>query len=296
MVAPTSKTPEAEFEIDQDLVQRLLQSQHPDLASLPLTFLASGWDNVMFRLGEDLAVRLPRRAMGADFIESEQVWLKVLAPTLPLLTPAPSRLGQPDLGYPWSWSIVPWIEGETADLDPPGPDQGAVLATFFKALHKPAPAEAPHNPVRGRPLASRQEMFDKQVEVLAGKTDLITPQALKIWTDGVNAPIDLDDLWLHGDPHPRNVIVRDGRLVAFIDWGDMTRGDPATDLSAVWMLLESPAARREAMEVYGGSEATWARAKGWAMYYVAVLLAAGLNDDQRMAAIAQKTLSRLLTD
>lgn len=293
MVA-ASRTPTAEFDVDADLVARLIARQHADLAHLPLTFEASGWDNVMYRLGDDLAVRLPRRTMGAEFIRSEQTWLQTLAPRLPLLTPAPVRLGVADLGYPWTWSITPWIEGQTADLDPPDADQGGVLAGFFKALHQPAPDDAPHNPVRGVPLASRQDMFHKQLEVLESKTDLIDDRALAIWEAGVSAPVDLEGLWIHGDPHPRNVIVQNGRLRAFIDWGDMTRGDPATDLSAIWMLLAEPQARQAAMEAYGASEATWARARGWAMYYVVVLLAAGIADDPRMKAIAEKTLARLL--
>lgn len=289
-----SKTPEAEFDVDLDLVSRLIARQHPDLAGLPLKAEASGWDNVMFRLGDDLAVRLPRRTMGAAFILSEQTWLAALAPRLPLLTPAPVRVGAPDLGYPWTWSITPWIEGRTADLDPPDEDQGLVLAGFFRALHQPAPPEAPHNPVRGVPLATRQDMVDRQLGYLRSRTDLIDDRALAIWEAGVRAPVDLSGLWVHGDPHPRNVIVKDGKLRAFIDWGDMTRGDPATDLSSIWMLLESPSSRQAAMEAYGASEATWARARGWAMYYVVVLLAAGLADDPRMKAIAEKTLARLL--
>ncbi|OYU71463.1 MAG: phosphotransferase [Alphaproteobacteria bacterium PA2] len=293
MVA-ASKTPDAEFAVDGDLVARLIARQHADLAKLPLRFEASGWDNVMFRLGDDLAVRLPRRTMGAQFMQSEQAWLQVLGPRLPLLTPAPVRLGVPDLDYPWTWSIVPWIEGETADLDPPDEHQGVVLAAFFKALHQPAPPEAPHNPVRGVPLSTRQDMFEKQLEYLGSRTDLIDSRALEIWRAGVSAPTDLEGLWVHGDPHPRNVIVRNGKLKAFIDWGDMTRGDPATDLSSIWMLLDAPAARQAAMEAYGASEATWARARGWAMYYVVVLLAAGIADDPRMKAIAEKTLARLL--
>ena len=293
MVA-ASKTPDAEFEVDQNLVARLIASQHPDLAQLSLSFEASGWDNVMFRLGEDLAVRLPRRTMGAEFIHSEQKWLQGLAPRLPLLTPVPVRLGIPELGYPWPWSIVPWIAGQTADLDPPDADQGPILAAFFRALHKPAPTDAPHNPVRGVPLATRKEMFDKQLEFLSSKTDLIDRRAIVIWEAGVKAPTDLDGVWVHGDPHPRNVIVQNGKLKAFIDWGDMTAGDPATDLSSIWMLLESESARQAAIDAYGASDATWARARGWAMYYVVVLLAAGLADDPRMAAIAEQTLQRLL--
>ncbi len=293
MVA-ASKTPDAEFEVDQNLVARLIASQHPDLAHLSLSFEASGWDNVMFRLGEDLAVRLPRRTMGAEFIHSEQKWLQGLAPRLPLLTPVPIRLGIPELGYPWTWSIVPWISGQTADLDPPDADQGPILAAFFRALHKPAPTDAPHNPVRGVPLATRKEMFDKQLEFLSSKTDLIDRRAIVIWEAGVKAPIDLDGVWVHGDPHPRNVIVQNGKLKAFIDWGDMTAGDPANDLSSIWMLLESESARQAAIDAYGASDATWDRARGWAMYYVVVLLAAGLADDPRMAAIAEQTLQRLL--
>ena len=293
MVA-TSRTPEAEVDVTPDLVTRLIARQHPDLSHLPLIFEASGWDNVMYRLGDELAVRLPRRTMGARFILSEQTWLQTLAPRLPLLTPAPVSMGKPDLGYPWTWSIVPWLEGQTADLDPPDADQGPVLAEFFRALHQPAPEDAPHNPVRGSPLATRQDMFDNQLEYLKPRTDLVNDRALAIWAAGASAPVDLEGLWVHGDPHPRNVIVRNGKLRAFIDWGDMTRGDPAVDLSSIWMLLESPAARLSAMEAYGASEATWARARGWAMYYVVVLLAAGLNDDVRMKSIAEKTLARLL--
>jgi aminoglycoside phosphotransferase (APT) family kinase protein len=232
--------------------------------------------------------------MGAQCMQVEQTWLRVLAPRLPLLTPAPIRLGIPGLSYPWTWSIVPWIEGQTADLDPLDDDQGLVLAAFFKALHQPAPADAPHNPVRGVPLASRQDMFDRQLEFLRPRTDLIDDRALEIWRAGVAAPTDLEGLWVHGDPHPRNVIVRSGKLRAFIDWGDMTRGDPATDLSSIWMLLDAPGARQTAMKAYGASEATWARARGWAMYYVVVLLAAGIADDPRMKAIAERTLVRLL--
>jgi len=290
-----SKTPAAEFEISLDLVARLIASQHPDLSPLALTFEASGWDNVMYRLGDQLAVRLPRRTLGAQFIQSEQTWLPTLATRLPLLTPAPVRQGVPDLGYPWTWSIVPWLEGRTADLDPPDAEQGAVLAAFFRALHHPAPPDAPSNPMRGVPLASRREMFNTQLNFLRSRTDLINDRAMAIWEAGVAAPMDLQGLWIHGDPHPRNVLVRDGRLAAFIDWGDMARGDPATDLSAVWMLLEDPTARRAAMEAYGASTATWARARGWAMYYVVVLLAAGLADDPRMTRIAEKTLARLLS-
>ncbi len=293
-MAPSPQTPPAEIEVDTDLVHQLIRRQHPDLVHLPVAFEASGWDNITFRLGGDLAVRLPRREIGARLIGSEQVWLPILADRLPLQTPAPLRLGVPGARYPWRWSIVPWIEGRTADLDQPDSSQGLVLADFFRALHQPAPPEAPRNPFRGVALSTRQEMFHTQLDFLKTRTDLMDDRALAIWDAGVAAPQDLSGLWIHGDPHPRNVLVAAGRLKAFIDWGDMAQGDPASDLAAIWMLLDSPLARQQAMEAYGASDATWARARGWAMYYVAVLLATGLTDDPAMKVIAVRTLNRLL--
>ena len=105
----SSNTPVAEFDVDSALVLRLLLDQHPDLAHLPLAALASGWDNAIFRLGDALTVRMPRRQLGAELIRHEQRWLPVLAPTLPLPTPCPLRVGRPALGYPWHWSICPWL-------------------------------------------------------------------------------------------------------------------------------------------------------------------------------------------
>ena len=287
-----SATPTAEIEITADLVRSLLVAQHPDLADLPISFAASGWDNAMFRLGQDLAVRLPRREAALSFSVSEQRWLPTLS--LPLKTPTPLRLGQPGSGFPWPWSVVPWIEGETADLDQPDADQGQALAGFFRALHVPAPNEAPLNPYRGVPLNVRVPLLEPRLEFLAGKTGLVTPAHLAMWQRALAAPMDAQPTWLHGDPHPRNVVVNAGKLVAFIDWGDMTRGDPAGDLGAIWMLLADRRARQTAMTTYGASEATWDRARGWAFVYGVTLLATGLVDDPRMATIAERTLANLL--
>lgn len=286
-------TPPAEIMVDAGLVGRLLAAQHPDLAGRPLTEAASGWDNVMFRLGEDLAVRLPRRQVGARLIEIEQTWLPGLAPRLPLTAPTPLRIGAPGEGYPWPWSVIPWLEGDTADRALPGGDQGAVLGGFFRALHVPAPPEAPRNPYRGVPLAVREESFNACLKALAGKTDLITDRMLDLWRAGLAAPVDVAATWMHGDPHPRNVLVRDSRITAFIDWGDMTQGDRASDLAAIWMLLPDRRARVEAMTLCDASDATWARARGWAVWYGAILLSTGLANDPRMTTIAERIFARL---
>jgi aminoglycoside phosphotransferase (APT) family kinase protein len=288
-------TPSAEIEIDEDLARRLLAAQHPDLAHLSITPLASGWDNAIFRLGDTLALRLPRREVAVELVLHEQRWLPFLEDRLPLRIPAPVRTGVPQDGYPWPWSVTPWLEGEDADLSPPDADQGEVLGAFFLALHKPAPAEAPHNPYRGVPLAQRREAFEGRVANLAGKTDLLNDHIHAIWADALAAPDDAEPTWIQGDPHPRNVLVTEGRITAMIDWGDMAQGDRASDLSAIWMLLPERGSRERAMAACGPvSPATWRRARGWAVLFGVMLLEAGLVDDPRMAAIAERTFERLV--
>lgn len=291
---PAPGTPAAEIDVDAALARALLAAQHPDLAGLPITFLASGWDNAIFRLGEDLLLRLPRRAMAARLLAHEQRWLPTLKHRLPLAVPAAVRVGAPQDGYPWPWSVVPWLEGETADLDAPDADQGEALADFFRALHVAAPDDAPRNPLRGVPLAVRAQVFDERTARLAGKTDRVTDRVRAIWADALAAPDDAAPTWIQGDPHPRNVLVRDGRLSAVIDWGDMAQGDRASDLAAVWMLLPAAETRARAMAALPEvSAATWRRARGWAVLYGLMLLDAGLVDDPRMAAIGAATLTRL---
>jgi aminoglycoside phosphotransferase (APT) family kinase protein len=295
MTAPLLQpgTPPAEVAVGADLVRRLLAAQHPDLAALPLTEAASGWDNLMFRLGDDLAVRLPRRQVAAPLIEIEQAWLPRVAATLPLAAPIPLRIGAPGDGFPWPWSVIPWLPGETADRDLPDARQGAVLGGFFQALHVPAPADAPRNAFRGVPLITREDYFRARLDDLDGKTALITPRVMDLWRTALTAPIDVASTWLHGDPHPRNVLVRDGRITAFLDWGDMAQGDRASDLAAIWMLLPDRGARAEAMALCQASDATWARARGWAIWYGVTLLATGLTNDPRMGIIAERIFARL---
>src|SRR5678815_2309167 len=138
--------PIAEVTIDTSVVRALLQEQHADLAHLSLVEVGEGWDNKLFRLGEDLVVRVPRRAASAALIEHEQRWLPRLSPRLPLPVPVPLRVGRPGCGFPWSWSVVPWLPGQSALLAPlQDVATGAVaLGRFLRALHQPAPGDAPH--------------------------------------------------------------------------------------------------------------------------------------------------------
>lgn len=292
---PRRGTPASDHEIDAALVRALLAEQHPDLAELEIAPAATGWDNAMFRLGETMSVRLPRRAIAAALLENEQRWLPTLAPGLPLPVPAPLRLGAPGCGYPWRWSVLPWLEGEPADLAPLRPDQGRVLGGFLRALHTPAPSGAPFNRNRSISLRVRSAMTEPQLARVAARTDLVDDRIARIWQGGLEAEIDVAPSWIHGDLHARNVLSSEGRISAVIDWGDMARGDPATDLCSIWMLLPDIDSRRQAMDAYGlASDLTWRRARGWAVAYGAVLMDSGAIDDPRLEAMGRLALERLI--
>jgi aminoglycoside phosphotransferase (APT) family kinase protein len=291
--------PSAEADISAGLVQELLATQHPDLARLPIEVMAHGWDNVMFRVGGDLVARMPRRALGARLLVHEQQWLPALAPRLPLPVPAPVRTGQPGAGYPWPWSIVPFLPGQVAARNPPeNPrDAASSLGRFLAALHTPAAPDAPVNPSRGIPLADRSATLTENLSTLGGRVD--RKAVLRAWHAAVAAPAwDGAPMWLHGDLHPGNILVHQGHLSGVIDFGDITSGDPATDLSAAWMLLPADchvafwSAYRGAGQRPAGDD-TWARARGWALALALVFLAHSADNPQ-LAAIGQRTLNAVL--
>jgi aminoglycoside phosphotransferase (APT) family kinase protein len=287
-------TPAADIEIDAALVRALLIEQHPDLAALPLWGAASGWDNEMFRLGEQLCVRLPRRAVAASLLLNEQQWLPILSKTLPLPVPAPLRIGRPSSIFPWSWSVVPWLKGTPADLAGLGPSQAVPLMRFLCALHTPAPLDAPRNPFRGCALTERAAAMNRRATRVQAGTGLFTGAVRSVWEQALSAPIDIEPTWIHGDLHPRNVLVDGDRLSAVIDWGDMAAGDRAADLACIWMLLSDADHRRQAMESYGPmSVPTWHRARGWAVLLATLFVDTGLDGDARFMAIGERTLRRV---
>jgi aminoglycoside phosphotransferase (APT) family kinase protein len=293
---PIANAPAAEVAINEPLIRRLLRAQHPDLADRPLRIAAQGWDNVLARLGDDLVVRLPRRALAATLIQHEQRWLPELATRLPLPVPAPVRLGTAGDGYPWSWSICPWFAGTTAaEAEPTDADAAAeAIAAFLTALHRPAPEAAPVNAYRGVPLGARAAFVESGLELLGSAVDQRRVRAR--WADACRAsPHTGPPVWLHGDLHPANVIVRDGAIAAVVDFGDVTRGDPATDLSVAWMLF-APAARRRFRCALGGvDEHTWQRAAGNALAHALACLARSA-DAPIIAGIGRRTLEAVLAD
>ena len=290
-------TPPSELEIDEPLIRHLLKDQVPELAELSLAFIEEGFDNATWRLGEELAVRVPRRAIATRFIKSEQHWLASLAPDLPLPVPAPLHLGAPTSYYPWPWSIVPWFDGTPADLSELAPGAAKPLAEFMLALHRPAPVDAPFNEFRCVPLSEREPFLAPRIERLRENTDLITAELDALWQEALAAPVDIETTWIHGDLHARNVLEKGGQISAVIDWGDMAAGDRATDLASIWMLLKDRKAREHAIKTVGPlTDATWLRAKGWAISFGVLLLDSGLIDNPRHAEMGKRTLRRLVED
>ncbi|WP_425841206.1 aminoglycoside phosphotransferase family protein [Microbacterium sp. PA5] len=278
--------PPAEVTLTAADVDRLLASQHPALRG-ELRAVASGWDNEVFRLGDDLAVRLPRREAAAHLVENEQRWLPILAPALPVRVPVPVAVGVPDDDYPWRWSIVPWFDGvRVADL--PLAERDALageVAAALRALHVVAPPDAPRNPVRGVPLRERDGVVRGR---LAGSPGLVA-----LWDAGLAAPEwSRPDVWVHGDVHPGNLIARGGRLEAVIDFGDMCAGDPACDLAVAWTAF-GPAGRARLRADLGDGydDAMWARARAWAVAFATLLRDA---DDAWLRALSAHAIAQLL--
>ncbi|MEM1207440.1 MAG: aminoglycoside phosphotransferase family protein [Acidobacteriota bacterium] len=289
-------SPPAELEIDAALVRALLREQHPDLAKLPLEQVGAGWDNQMFRLGDDLAVRLPRRRVAVELLEREQRWLPVLARSLPLRVPAPVRIGRGGTAFPWPWTVQPWIAGRTANRSVPPASEGAAWGRFLRTLHRPAPAEAPRNPLRGVPLQDRAAKVGATLERLARGVDPVDRRIQELWRRALEAPVARSHDWLHGDLHGRNVLVESNRIVAVIDWGDVTAGDGATDLASVWTLFDAPEGRRRCLEAYGPPPSLLARAKGWAVLFGSFLLETGRVDHPEHRAMGEAILRRLVED
>jgi aminoglycoside phosphotransferase (APT) family kinase protein len=232
----------AELEITAGLIRDLLRDQHPDLAGRPLTLGARGWDNQLWRLGDDLAVRLPWATETADaLLLKEYAWLPGLAPRLPLPVPVPQRLGEPSQRFPRPWIVSTWVPGTPADHAPAtrGAEAADTLAAFLTALHQPAPAGAPGGRNRGGPLAELAEGFAAHLGAAIDLGLIPDPDAVRaVWDDAVAAPAWAGPLvWLHGDLHPANLLTADGTFCGVIDFGDMCAGDPACDLAAAWILL-----------------------------------------------------------
>ena len=291
-----AEIPAAEVAIDAALVSRLLTEQCPHLATPPPELFANGWDNELYALGPDLLVRLPRRGAAAELIGHEITFLPRLAPRLPVPVPVPVFAGRPSKGYPWRWTVVPRLPGRSA-ADVPVPGRAAAapgLAGFLTALHLPADADAPVNPFRGVPLAEKTGVWPERIRSVAGR------QAADDWLRATAVPAwPAPPLWLHGDPHPMNLLLGgDGSLQAVIDFGDLCGGDPASDLATAWLMFDHPARARfrQQCDLTGRYDsAVWQRAWAWALG-LACAFALASDNMPALAGIARHGLSETLGD
>lgn len=288
--------PEAEVTIDLDLVRRLLADQHPDLARRPLSPLGEGWDNALFRLGQHFLVRLPRRELAGGLVTHEHRWLPEISALVDLPVPAPVRHGRPTAYFPWSWSIVRWVQGRPAASSAvAGRGRWAgTLARFAAQLHQAAPPGAPHNPVRAVPLAERDEVTRARLAACGHpRADELTALWGRLLTTAVHRG---PPVWVHGDLHPLNQIVHRGNLAAVIDFGDLSAGDPACDLATAWQTFDWEGRAAFVVryaELAGRDEALWQRARAWAVSHAAVSLALSA-DDPVFTEIAEHTVTQLL--
>jgi len=257
-----------EIEIDVPLVRRLLDEQFPEWAGLPLRRVQpDGTVNAIFRLGDQFAVRLPRRSGSTTPGGKEFEWLPRLAPLLPLEIPVPVAQGRPSGDYPWFWDMHTWVDGEIAPVEAIDAIAAARdLAGFVAALQQVDPTDAPQG--RGIPLAERDVEMRHWFDAFTGD-----PAVHEEWARALAAPPwDGRPVWHHGDLDARNWLVRDGRIRAVIDWGSSGVGDPACDVMVAWK-LHSPEARDAFREALATDDATWERARGWAVSQAVAALA-----------------------
>ena len=290
-----------EVDIDLPLVRRLLAEQFPHWADLQLQAVESaGTDNAIYRLGEDLAVRLPRVERVVPQVEREHQWLPRLAPQLPLAIPTPIAKGSPGESYPWMWSVYRWLEGENATVERIT-DLGqaaAQLAEFIVALERidptGGPPPGPHNFFRGVPLAMRDAPTRAAIDALHGMVD--TDAITAGWDAALQTPEWRGTpVWIHGDLIPGNLLVVNGRISAVIDFGGLGVGDPACDLMIAWTLLS-----RDSRDVFRSAlavdDSTWTRGCGWALSWALMFIPYYLDTNPVGVRTAWRTIDEVLAD
>jgi aminoglycoside phosphotransferase (APT) family kinase protein len=295
-VGPDVRMHEDEVETDAGLVRRLVSAQFPHWADLRIERVSSsGTDNALYRLGDDMVVRLPRIHWAAGGVEKDLRWLPKLAPLLPVAVPVPLAQGAPARGYPWTWGVYPWLEGEN-------PKIGGVadvsltrdVVRFVNALHRLDPAGGP--PARrGAPLRAVQGKWaDAALAELHGVIDI--DAAAAAWNAAIEAPPwPGPPVWVHGDLLLGNLLLQGGRLTGVIDWGEAGVGDPACDLIVAWALVPREA-RSEFRSALGVDDATWARGRGWALSVGFIALPYYIETNPVLAATARHLIDEVLAD
>ncbi len=250
-----------EVAISEEQVRALVAEQHPRWRDLPVRALPHrGTDHAMFRLGDDLAVRLPRIAWACDAVESERAWTERLSTILGVEAPVPLAAGEPGHGYPWRWSVVRWVHGSTPTQPTPAlAGRLAQVVARMRAVDLPGPRKEK----RAHPLADLTALVEE--DLLAVQDEVPVDLVRRAWALSCEADRwDGTGVWLHGDLAPGNIVVRDATLVGLLDWGGAGLGDPAGDLGLAWNFLDAPA-RAVFRAALGDDDAVWSRGRGWAL-------------------------------
>ena len=279
---------------DVPLVRRLLEDQFPEWAAFPLERVPStGTDNALYRLGADLVVRLPRIESATAGIEKDFRWLPALAPHLPVEIPTPLARGTPAAGFPWEWGVYGWLEGANPGLGEGSSDLARDLAAFVRAIRQVDTADAPICR-RGKPLATQDEFTRKSLRDLAGAIDVAAAAAA--WEADLSDPDwSGPPVWLHADLLPGNILVRDGRLSAVIDFTVAGVGDPSCDLIPAWAVL-GPEAREVFRDESDVDNATWARGRAWALSIGLGIVPYYQDTNPEFAAVGRHLIGEVLAD
>lgn len=290
-----------ERETNVALVRELLTSQFPQWANFSITRVPSaGTDNALYRLGDDMVVRLPRVESAVGQVEKEWQWLPKLAPHLPLVIPLPIAKGNPNAVFPWAWSIYRWLDGKNAadKKIADSPHTALALAQFIAALQQiditDAPPPGAHNSFRGEPLVNRDAQTRETISLLRAVFDAEAMTA--VWAAAIAAPIwHKTPVWIHGDLQAGNLLALRGKLYAVIDFGCLGAGDPACDAMAAWLYLSTKNRDlfRATLQV---DDATWTRARGWALTVGLIAFPYYAKTNPILAEIARRAILETVTN
>ncbi|EOP68716.1 aminoglycoside phosphotransferase family protein [Bacillus cereus] len=286
--------------ITADLVKKLIQEQFPKWAHLEVKPVKlSGNDNRTFHLGDGMSVRLPSDAAYVPQVEKENSWLPILSKELSLPISAPIAKGNPSEEYPWPWSINKWIEGETVtkenvrDLDEFAADLGSFLIELQSIDASNGPVAGEHNFYRGGFIS----VYDEEARVaIENNKDVFDETLLKhFWDLALRSTWDHKSVWVHGDVAPGNLLVKDGKLCAVIDFGILGVGDPACDAAMAWTFFHKNS-RKVFKEALRMDEETWNRARGWALWKALITYDAHRGSNEKVAEESYRVIQVIVDD
>ncbi|WP_409300392.1 aminoglycoside phosphotransferase family protein [Peribacillus sp. SCS-155] len=286
--------------INTDLVKRLINEQFPEWSHLDIKPVKKGGnDNRTFHLGNQMSVRLPSAAGYAPQVEKEHKWLPVLTEKLSLQISTPIAKGNPNEEYPWSWSVYKWLEGDTLsydnidDLNHLAKDLGSFLNELQAIDAKGGPVAGEHNFYRGGSLT----YYDKETQnaIDSNKGTFDGKLLAEIWSLALATKWELEPVWVHGDIAPGNLLVKDGKLSAVIDFGILGVGDPACDAAMAWTFFDDTSRKVFKNEI-NMDEGTWSRARGWALWKALITYDAHKNSGKVEAHEAYNTIWTIVED